>query len=80
MKKFLLTALVISAIAVSSLTAKTFTITLVAYVPEKVTFEQTDNGGYEVNSNSDSVDYGFYDSEGNSTDAYNASVFNVVAA
>ncbi len=81
MKKFLLTSLIISVIAVSSLVAKTttFTITLNAYVPEKVAFEATADG-YQVNSNVSDVNYGFYDNDGNETDAYNASVFNVVAS
>ncbi|MGH4038098.1 MAG: hypothetical protein ACRQFF_09680 [Sphaerochaeta sp.] len=79
MKKFLLTALVLSVITVSSLVAETFTITLNAYVPEKVSFEQTADG-YQVNSNSDSVEYGFYDAQGNETDAYGAKTFNVVAS
>ncbi len=81
MKKFLLTSLIISVIAVSSLVAKTttFTITLNAYVPEKVAFEATEDG-YQVNSNVSDVNYGFYDNDGNETDAYNASVFNVVAS
>lgn len=80
MKKFLFTALIISSFALSSLIAKTttFTITLKAYVPERVTFQATDNG-YTVNSNVSDVSYNFTDANGNSTDAYNASVFNVVA-
>jgi Skp family chaperone for outer membrane proteins len=80
MKKFLLTLLMISAIAVSSLAAESFTITLVAYVPEKVVFAETENGGYQVNSNSTLTQYSFNDADGNTTDAYNASTFNVVAA
>lgn len=81
MKKFLLTALIISVIAVSSLIAKTtsFTITLNAYVPQKVVFEATADG-YQVNSNVSGVNYGFYDKQGNETDAYSATVFNVVAS
>lgn len=81
MKKFLLTALIISVLAVSSLIAKTtsYTITLNAYVPEKVTFEATEDG-YQVNSNVSDVNYGFFDEQGNETDAYGASVFNVVAS
>jgi uncharacterized protein YxeA len=81
MKKFLLTTLIISVIAISSLVAKTtsYTITLSAYVPEKVTFEATADG-YQVNSNVADVNYGFYDSEGNETDAYGATTFNVVAS
>lgn len=80
MKKLLLTVLMISAIAISSLAAKSFTITLVAYVPEKVVFSETEDGGYEVNSNSTLTKYDFYDAEGNTTDAYNAKTFNVVSA
>lgn len=78
MKKFLLTFLMISVIVISSLVAESFSITLVAYVPEKVVFTETDNG-YSVDSNSSLTKYNFYDAEGNSTDAYNAAVFNVVA-
>ena len=79
MKKLLLSLLVISAIAISSLAAESFTITLVAYVPEKVVFAETENG-YQVNSNSTLTQYSFNDADGNATDAYNASTFNVVAA
>jgi Skp family chaperone for outer membrane proteins len=79
MKKLLLTVLIISALAISSLAAKSFTITLVAYVPERVVFAETDDGGYEVNSNSTLTKYDFCDAQGNITDAYNATTFNVVA-
>lgn len=80
MKKFLITALIISSFALSGLIAKTTTykIILKAYVPERVTFQATENG-YTVNSNTSNVSYDFTDANGNSTDAYNASVFNVVA-
>jgi hypothetical protein len=80
MRKLLLTVLMISAIAISSLAAESFTITLVAYVPEKVVFTETEDGGYKVNSNSVLTQYGFCDEQGNPTDAYNATTFNVVAA
>lgn len=80
MKKLFLLLLMISAIAVSSLAAESFTIKLVAYVPEQVVFTETENGGYKVNSNSELTEYGFYDESGEVTDAYNASTFSVVAA
>jgi hypothetical protein len=79
MKKFLLTLLILTAIAASNLTAKSYSVTLNAFVPEEVTFEQTADG-YQVNSNSLTAEYGFFDAHGNETDAYQAEVFNVVAA
>ena len=79
MKKFLLTLLILTAIAASNLTAKSYSVTLNAFVPDEVTFEQTADG-YQVNSNSPTAEYGFFDAYGNETDAYQAKVFNVVAA
>ena len=78
-REFLLTALVLSVLTVSSLAAKTYTITLNGYVPEKVSFEETEDG-YEVTSNSQAVEYGFFDAQGKATDAYGAQTFNVVAS
>lgn len=75
-KAFLLLALLITII--SSIAANSITVQIVAYVPEKVTFETT-NDGYKVNSTSEKISYNFYDAHGNETDAYNAAVFNVVA-
>lgn len=78
MKKFFLTLLMISVVVISSIAAQSMSVTLCAYVPEKVAFEETANG-YTVNSTVTSASYGFYDNNGNQTDAYNASFFNVVA-
>ncbi len=81
MKRFLLTTLLICFIGINNLVALnySYTIIIVAAVDEIIAFEATDNG-YQVVSNVADADYGFYDGQGNETDAYNASVFNIVAS
>jgi hypothetical protein len=76
-KKVLLLALILLT-TVFSLTAKSVTIRIAAYVPEKITFEQTDNS-FEVKTNMDNVRFDFFDSEGDVTDAYDADVLSISA-
>jgi hypothetical protein len=76
-KKVLLLALILLT-TVFSLTAKSVTIRIAAYVPEKITFEQTDNS-FEVRTNMDNVRFNFFDSEGDVTDAYDADVLSISA-
>ncbi|MGD1815889.1 MAG: hypothetical protein ACPKNR_02545 [Pleomorphochaeta sp.] len=76
-KKVLLLALILLT-TVFSLTAKSVTIRIAAYVPEKITFEQTDNS-FEVKTNMDNVRFDFFDSEGDITDAYDADVLLISA-
>ncbi len=76
-KKVLLLALILLT-TVFSLTAKSVTIRIAAYVPEKITFEQTDNS-FEVKTNMDNVKFDFFDSEGDVTDAYGANVLSISA-
>ncbi len=61
-----------------SLAAKTVTVRIAAYVPEKITFEQTDST-FAVKSNMNNMSYDFYDQDGYSTDAQNAQVLSISA-
>jgi len=78
MKKKVLLLTLILLTTVFSLTAKSVTIRIAAYVPEKITFEQTDNS-FEVKTNMDNVRFDFFDSESDITDAYDADVLSISA-
>lgn len=78
MKKFLVAAMFIAVLAISTASAGNVNFVLYGYVVEKVAFVETNNG-YFVDSNSKDVTYGFYDLDSKSTDAFNAKVFTVVA-
>ncbi len=61
-----------------SLSAQTLTVRIAAYVPEKITFEQTDDS-FEVKSNTNNVEYGFYNNSGSLVSASNADVLAISA-
>lgn len=65
-------------LALVAVSAESVHIRLVAYVPETVTISQTSKG-VDVNVNTQNASYGFYDGNGNLTDAKNASVFMMTA-
>lgn len=78
-RKTLTLILLIVLTTLFSLTAKTMTVRIAAYVPEKITFEQTEST-FEVNSNIDNLSYDFIDQYGYSTDAQNAQVLSIKAS
>ena len=77
-KKLLTLFILFIIIAMSSITAKTMTVRILAQVPERITFEQTDTT-FEVNTNMSNVSYDFIDSTGASTDPSNASSLVICA-
>ncbi|NCC70353.1 hypothetical protein EOM09_02115 [bacterium] len=61
-----------------SLTAKSITVRIAAYVPERITFEQTEDS-FSVNTNMSNIEYGFYGMDGSLTDAQSADVLAITA-
>ena len=78
LKKYLTLIILFFVIAMSSISAKSVTIRILAQVPEKITFEQTDTT-FKVNSNMNNISYNFVDSYGFETDAANAASLVICA-
>jgi hypothetical protein len=76
-KAFILLVLVLLT-TMFSLTAKSMTVRIVAYVPETITFEETDSS-FSVKTNMSNVDYGFYDQSGSLVSPQAADVLAISA-
>jgi len=79
MKKFIAVLFIASVLTATALSAKTMTVKLVAYVPEKVSVQMV---GDQVvaNSNNSDTRVVFTDASGSVTSSKNAQVLNVIAA
>ena len=78
MRKAFITLVLVLLTTMFSLTAKSVTIRIVAYVPETITFEETDSS-FSVKTNMSNVDYGFYDQSGSLTSPQAADVLAISA-
>ena len=70
--------LLILFIVMLSLNAETITVRIYAYVPERITFEQTTDT-FTVNSNMNNVEYGFYNYSGFAVNPEDADVLSIRA-
>ncbi len=76
MRKLLI--LLVLFIVMLSLNAETITVRIYAYVPERITFEQTADT-FTVNSNMNNVEYGFYNNSGFAVNPEDADVLSIRA-
>jgi hypothetical protein len=78
MRKALTILILVLLTSMLSLTAKSITIQIAAYVPERITFVQTEDS-FEVSTNMNNIEYDFYDNNNGLTNPESANYLAIRA-